>query len=241
VAWDGRNGENFVLPGTYRWTISQGAVDGSGNLVGGDGTSPVTGTIEVVRTPLGTVTGSTPTVRDATPVVGQELSVSEGAWSPTNGLTFAYNWYRRGTSAPVGSGRTYQVTPADLGQQLRVAVTGQVPYWAATTKASAYTSKVGKGTLRAGSPTIDNTPPKVGAVLTAHPGTWTPAGVTFGYQWYRVAASGKSTRLKGQTKVTFTVPKSLVGLRVRVTVTGRFGGYDNRSANSARTAKIAKA
>ena len=241
LAWDGRNGDNFVLPGTYRWTISQGAVDGSGNLVGTDGTSPVTGTIEVVRTPLGTVTGSTPTIRDTTPVVGQKLSVAEGAWSPTNGLTFSYNWYRRGTSAPVGSGTTYQVTSADLGHQLRVAVTGQVPYWSATTKGSAYTSKVGKGTLGAGRPTIDNTRPKVGVVLTANPGTWTPAGVKFGYQWYRVAASGKSTKLKGQTKVTFTVPKSLAGLRVRVQVTGKSGGYNNRSANSPRTSKITKA
>jgi len=78
-------------------------------------------------------------------------------------------------------------------------------------------------------------------VLTANPGTWTPVGVKFGYQWYRVAASGKSTRLKGQTKVTFTVPKSLAGLRVRVQVTGKFGGYHNRSANSPRTAKVTKA
>jgi hypothetical protein len=241
MSWDGKNGDNFVLPGTYRWTISQGAADGSGNLVGADGTSPVTGTIQVVRTPLGTVTGSTPTIRDTTPVVGQKLSVSEGAWSPTNGLTLSYDWYRRGTSAPVGAGKTYQVVPADLGQQLRVAVTGRVPYWASTTKGSAYTSKVGKGTLGAGSPTIDNTRPKVGAVLTANPGTWTPVGVKFGYQWYRVAASGKSTRLKGQTKVTFTVPKSLAGLRVRVQVTGKFGGYHNRSANSPRTAKVTKA
>ncbi len=199
--WNGRNGGYLVLPGTYRWTISQGAVDGSGNLVAADGTSAVTGTIDVVRTPLGTVSGSVPTVRDTTPVVGQKLSVSEGAWSPTSGLAFTYNWYRRGTSAPVGTGRTYQVTPADLGKQLRVAVTGQVPYWTSTTKVSAYTSKVGKGTLGAGSPTIDNTRPKVGAVLTANPGTWTPAGVRFSYQWYRVAASGKSTALKGQTKI----------------------------------------
>jgi hypothetical protein len=241
MAWDGRNGDNFVLPGTYRWTISQGAVDGSGNLVGADGTSAVSGTLDVVRTPLGTVTGSTPTVRDTTPVVGQKLGVSEGAWSPTNGLAFSYTWYRRGRTAPVGAGRTYQVTPADLGQQLRVAVTGRVPYWAGTTKASAYTSKVGRGTLGAGSPTIDNTRPKVGAVLTVNPGAWTPAGVTFGYQWYRVAASGKSTRLKGKTKATFTVPRSLAGLRVRVRVTGKFSGYNNRSANSARTAKIVKA
>ncbi|HEY3545472.1 MAG TPA: hypothetical protein VGK17_05205 [Propionicimonas sp.] len=241
LAWNGRNGANFVQPGTYRWTISQGAVDGSGNLVAADGTSAVTGTIQVVRTPLGTVTGSTPTVRDTTPVVGQKLGVSVGAWSPTNGLAFSYNWYRKGTSAPVGSGPVYEVTPADLGKQLRVAVTGKVPYWVATTKASAYTSKVGKGALGAGSPSIDNTHPKVGAVLTANPGTWTPAGVKFGYQWYRVAASGKSTKLKGQTRATFTVPKSLRGLRLRVRVTGKLDGYKNRTANSARTAKIARA
>ncbi len=241
ISWNGRNGGNLVLPGTYRWTIRQGAADGSGNLVAVDGTSAATGTIQVVRTPLGTVTGSLPKIRDTTPVVGQKLSLTEGAWSPTSGLTFAYNWYRKGTSAPVGSGATYQVTPADLGHELRVAVTGQVPYWASTTKGSAYTKKVGKGTLGAGSPTIDNPLPKVGAVLTASPGTWAPAGVAFRYQWYRVAASGKSTKLTGQTKATFTVPKSLAGLRVRVQVTGSLTGYNSRYANSARTDKIARA
>jgi len=241
MAWDGRNGANFVLPGTYRWTISQGAVDGSGNLVAADGTSPVTGTIEVVRTPLGTVTGSVPTIRDTTPVVGQKLSVSEGAWSPTSGLAFSHNWYRRGTSAPNGSGRTYQVTPSDLGQQLRVAVTGQVPYWASTTKASAYTKKVGKGTLGTATPTIDNNRPRVGSVLTADPGAWTPARVKFSYQWYRVSAKGKSTKLKGQTKATLTVGKALTGYKARVRVTGSSKGYNNASVYSARTARVAKA
>lgn len=241
ISWNGRNDGYLVLPGTYRWTIRQGAVDGSGNLVAADGTSAVTGTINVVRTPLGTVSGSVPTVRDTTPVVGQKLSISEGAWSPASGLGFTYNWYRRGTAAPVGTGKTYQVTPADLGQQLRVAVTGQVQFWTSTTKVSAYTSKVGKGTLGAGSPTIDNTRPKVGAVLTADPGTWTPAGAKLSFQWYRIAANGKSTALKGRTKMTLTVPKSLRGLRVRVKVTGKLDGYKNRAAYSARTAKIAKA
>jgi hypothetical protein len=241
IAWNGRNGDNPVLPGTYRWTISQGAADGSGNLVGVDGTSAVTGTIEVVREPLGTVKGGTPTIKGTTPVVGQPLSLSEGAWSPTAGLTFSYNWYRTGTSEPVGTGRTYVVTPNDLGKQLRVGVTGQVPYWTSTTKASAYTKKVGKGTLGASTPTIDNTRPKVGAVLTAKPGDWTPAEAGFAYQWYRVSASGKSTKLKGETKLTLAVGKSLVGYKVRVRVTGSAVGYNSRSMYSARTAKIAKA
>ncbi len=241
LAWNGRNGANLVQPGTYRWTVSQGAVDGSGNLVAVDGTSAVTGTIQVVRTPLGTVTGSVPTIRDTTPVVGQKLTVAEGAWSPTSKLGFTYNWYRKGRSAPLGTGRTYQVTTADLGKQLRVAVTGKVPYWTSTTKASAYTSKVRKGTLGAGRPTIDNPRPKVGAVLTANPGTWTPAGVAFSYQWYRMGAHGKATKFKGKTKATFTVPKSLRGVRVRVKVTATLAGYNKRAATSPQTAKIAKA
>jgi hypothetical protein len=241
MAWDGRNGANFVLPGTYRWTISQGAVDGSGNVVAVDGTSAVTGTIEVVRTPLGTVTGSVPTIRDTTPVVGQKLSVSEGVWSPTSGLGFSYNWYRKGTTGPIGSSRTYQVTPADLGHQLRVAVTGRVAYWASTTKASAYTKKVGKGALGTVTPTIDNNRPRVSAVLTANPGAWSPAGVRFGYQWYRVSSSGKSTKLKGQKNATLLVGKALAGYKVRVRVTGSATAYNNSSVYSARTARVAKA
>jgi hypothetical protein len=242
ISWDGKyvSGEP-VVPGSYRWTLTQGADDGSGNLVGVDGTAAVGGTINVIREPLGTLVGSVPTLSHKTPVVGQTLSVAEGTWSPSSGLAFTYNWFRSGNGAPIGTGKTYQVTPADLGKHLRAAVTGKVEYWAPTTTVSAYSSTVGKGTLAAPKPTIDNPAPKVGQVLTAQPGTWAPAGATLSYRWYKVSSSGRSTYLKGKVAQTLTVTGSLVRYRLKVKVTGRLAAYDTRSVYSSRTSKVARA
>jgi len=241
ISWDGRNGGNSVLPGTYRWTLTQGGDDGSGNLVGPTGSGGVTGTIQVTRAPLGTVTGAVPSISDTTPKVGQVLTVREGAWSPAGDLTFGYTWFRSNSTVPIGTGKTYQVTTADYRQRLRVAVTGQVPNWTPTTTVSGYSGKVGKGTLGAPVPVIDNPLPKVGQVLTAQPGAWVPAGTVLKYRWYRVSGSGKAKAIKGQTRVTLTVSKKLAGYKVKVRVTGALSRYTTRSVYSASTAKIVKA
>jgi hypothetical protein len=242
IWWDGTYvSGNPVAAGPYRWTLTQGGDDGSGNLVQSDGSAGISGTIDVTRAPLGTVVGSVPAISDTTPRVGQTLTAIERGWSPTSGLTFSYTWFRSGSTVPVGTGKTYQVTRADYRKQLRVAVTGRVPNWTPTTTVSAYSAKVGKGTFGAPVPTIDNPAPKVGQVLRVLPGTWVPAGTVLKYKWYRVTGSGKAKALKHQTRATLTVTRKLARYRVKVRVTGALSGYTTRSISSARTAKVLKA
>jgi hypothetical protein len=51
LAWNGRSTKNAILPvGTYRWTLTGSADDGDGNLIARDGTTRITGTIEIDAT-----------------------------------------------------------------------------------------------------------------------------------------------------------------------------------------------
>lgn len=81
-------------------------------------------------------------------------------------------------------------------------------------------------------PTISGTL-KVGAKLTAKPGTWKPKA-TLKYRWYRDGAA-----IKGATKRTYTLTGADRGHRVKVKVTGSRKGYVSVSKTSKATKKVA--
>jgi len=82
-------------------------------------------------------------------------------------------------------------------------------------------------------PTVSGTP-QVGVKLTASPGTWTPSGATYSYQWYAdgVAVSGATYR-------TFSPRAAHLGKRLRVKVTAMRTGAATGTASSVTTAAIA--
>jgi hypothetical protein len=45
------------------------------------------------------------------------------------------------------------------------------------------------------------------------------------YQWYRVNAKGKATKIKKATKATYAVTAADAGLPLKVTATGTLAGY----------------
>ncbi|MFE6668426.1 hypothetical protein ACFVFH_33315, partial [Streptomyces sp. NPDC057697] len=77
-------------------------------------------------------------------------------------------------------------------------------------------------------PTIGTTA-RVGDHLTAATGTWAPAPTSFAYQWN---ADGKA--ISGATAATYTVPASLLGKKIGVTVTARRTGTADVPAASAQ-------
>jgi hypothetical protein len=87
--------------------------------------------------------------------------------------------------------------------------------------------------MTAGTVTIDNLAPKIGATLTASPGTWVPGGVEFAYQWYR-----GSSAIKNAKQATYTVSATDLGKKLRVRVTGAADGYASVVAYSAFTAAV---
>ncbi|GIE79847.1 hypothetical protein Aph02nite_57970 [Actinoplanes philippinensis] len=67
-----------------------------------------------------------------------------------------------------------------------------------------------------------------GAKLTVNAGTWSPAVDWYGYQWY---ANG--TAVPGAIGGSYTVPASMVGKRLTVTLTGNRAGHRSNTATSA--------
>ena len=68
--------------------------------------------------------------------------------------------------------------------QINVRVRGSLAGYAAVNHDSTRTVAVQAGPAVA-TPTISDTTPRVGQVLSAAPGTCKPAGVAFTYRWYR--------------------------------------------------------
>jgi hypothetical protein len=101
------------------------------------------------------------------------------------------------------------------------------------TKGQRYSLMV-SGVLKTAAPTIAGTA-KVGATLTARPGTWGPAPVGFTYQW---RANG--TALSGATASTYKLTSASVGKKITVSVTARKTGFTTVTRTSASTAAVAR-
>lgn len=85
--------------------------------------------------------------------------------------------------------------------------------------------------LSAPTPAIAGTA-RVGAILTAKPGTWT-TGSTLTYQW-----SADGTAIPGATASTFTPTGAQVGTRLTVTVTGTKVGFLTAAKTSAAAGPV---
>jgi hypothetical protein len=128
---------------------------------------------------------------------------------------------------------TYTLGKADLGKRISVRVRGTLPGYAALNRDSERSAAVQTG-LSAPTPKLSDATPRVGQLITANPGTWKPAGATFGYQWYR---NGKA--IAGATERGYTVTAADHGTKLRVQVTGSLDGYPNLSKKSASSSKVA--
>ncbi|MGW1953783.1 Tat pathway signal protein [Streptomyces sp. NPDC001920] len=69
---------------------------------------------------------------------------------------------------------------------------------------------------------------RTGAKVTASPGSWSAAPSSYTYQW-----KANGTAISGATAATYTVPASLVGKKLTVTVTAVKAGWVSGSATSA--------
>lgn len=82
-------------------------------------------------------------------------------------------------------------------------------------------------------PTITGTA-KVGAKLTASPGTWSPVPASYRYAWMVDGVA-----VTGATSSTFTIPAAAAGKAITVKVTGLKQHYTTTSTTSAPTAAVA--
>jgi len=139
---------------------------------------------------------------------------------------------RDGVAVAGATNQTYTVAMADLGHRLSVSVTGARFGYVSATAVSAPTAAVQQAHVVAGTVTITGTP-TVGTRLTAHPGNWTPGGVTLASQWLRDGVA-----IAGATGTRYTVATADVGHALSVSVTGTRVGYISATATSAATATV---
>ncbi|HEY5230634.1 MAG TPA: carboxypeptidase regulatory-like domain-containing protein, partial [Galbitalea sp.] len=81
-------------------------------------------------------------------------------------------------------------------------------------------------------PTVTGTA-KSGQVLTAVPGTWTPAPVVLTYQWDRGGVP-----ISGATSSTYTLVAADIGSTIKVEVTGQKVGYAPVTKQSSPTGVV---
>lgn len=173
----------------------------------------------------------TPTVSGAAKV-GSTLTAKPGSWAPAP-VTLAFQWYRGSTAISGATKATYTVQPADAGAALKVAVSATKVGYRAVSRTSAATGAVPRQ-ISGSVPSISGAA-KVGATLTAKPGTWAPVAVSLTYQWYR-----NGTAIKGATKPAYLAVAADLGTKLTVRVTGTLSGYTPASQISAASAAVAK-
>jgi hypothetical protein len=189
--------------GSHSYTVTAGS---------GHSTESVKGTLSVGQV---TVTGSAQ--------VGKTLTAGITG-VPSDG-TAAYQWNQNGVAVHIG--QTYLLPVTAAGQKLSVTAT--------VTESGKSVSVTGAPTAAIALGTVGNVKApgitgivRVGSRVTASPGTWSVAGLTFTYQWLY---NGRA--ISGATAASYTVPASLLGTKLSVTVTAHERGYNNAAKTSA--------
>jgi hypothetical protein len=181
--------------------------------------------LDITTASLAFTTTPTPLIT-GTARVGAALTAVPGSWSPN--AAFSYEWKRGSTT--VGTSSTYTPTSSDRGSTLTVTVTGSAMGYTSVSKVSAASSRVGYGIFATSPvPTISGVA-RVGSVLSAVPGTWSPSAALT-YAWKR------GTTVVG-TSSTYTPTSLDRGSTLTVTVTGSATGYTTASVTSSVTAVV---
>ena len=168
-------------------------------------------------TPIPTISG--------TSKVGSTLSAKAGVWAPAP-VALKYQWLRNGKAITGATKTTYKLVTADGGAKITVRVTGSKSGYKTTSKTSVARSIPYLLLKATPVPTISGTS-KVGSILTAKAGTWTPAVVTLKYQWLR---NGKA--ITGATAASYKLVAADGGTKITVRVTGSKTGYKSVAKTS---------
>ncbi|GGO17012.1 hypothetical protein GCM10010116_34380 [Microbispora rosea subsp. aerata] len=178
------------------------------------------------------VSGTTPPAISGSARVGGELTASPGTWS-RQVAGFTYQWYVNGEAVSGATGPAYRPRAADLGKRVAVEVTVDDPYFTPASARSAATAPVAPGTFTLAEPPAVTGTPKIGRMLKASPGVWTPSPRTVAYQWLR-----DGVPVKGATSRTYHLKGHDRGARVAVRVTVSAKAYAKATATSAATRPV---
>lgn len=163
------------------------------------------------------------------PAFQHTLSATRGSWSGTPTISYGYRWKRcdslgeNCTSIHAATRPTYIVQLEDAGHTLCVAVSA-TNAGGTTGVRSAVTSEVGPvAAINLIPPTISDTTPHDGDVLTAYVGSWRGTEpIEFHYEWFRCNSLGTGcVPISGANGEHLIVSAALFGHRLRVRISTR--------------------
>ena len=176
----------------------------------------------------------TPTV-SGTVSVGSKLTGARGTWLGTSPVAgYRYQWNANGVAIAGATGASYVLQAAQRAKKITFTVTATLDYGATSASAtSRATASVAYGKIAATTPKISGTT-RAGKTLTAVPGSWSPSGLTFSYQWLR---NGKA--ISGAKSRTYALTGSDYKKKISVIVKGAKAGYTSVTKTSAQSKSIA--
>lgn len=170
-----------------------------------------------------------PVISDATPKVGEEVTVTNGTWtnSPTS---FSYQWSRDGLSIAGATLSSYTPTSSDYNLPLGCVVTATNGSGSTNASATVTANVLPANPVNTIAPLITGTY-QSGQTLTCSQGTWTGQGtLSYAYQWKRngtnIGGATSSTYLTTvtdeETTLTCTVTSTNAGGSTAITTDGAF-------------------
>jgi hypothetical protein len=190
------------------------------------GSTPQTSAATAVVTAAPPVNTAPPTI-SGTAQDGQTLTASQGTWTGTPTIAYAYQWERCNSSGEScmeiasATASTYKAVPGDVGHKLRATVTAANSVGAKAVTSYPTETVAALAPINTATPEVSGTAEE-GQTLTASEGAWsgTPT-IDFAYRWQRCHSSGEScSDIAGATGVDYTLADGDVGSTVRVIVTG---------------------
>ncbi|WEO77995.1 hypothetical protein BJQ94_02845 [Cryobacterium sp. SO2] len=243
VDWAGRYNLTGLVAGTYK--LSFGVIGATTGLKGEyyNNATTLAASKSIVLGFAKTVTGidaelaGKPEVNVSGSVygsttVGYTLTVS--AYFDPAADTSTYQWYRNGVAISGATKTTYALVGADAGKTISVTAKGsKAGYTSASASFSAW-STITPGTFSANQPTISGTA-KVGATLTATPGSTIPKPTAVTYTWFRSGAL-----ISGATAKTYKITAADAGFTLSVRATAKSTGYTTLTRGSSSTVRVPK-
>jgi hypothetical protein len=210
-------------------------------------TTNIVGTTAANSAPVGPVT-PVPPINTILPVIsgtpatqGFALTTNSGTWSGSPTITYAYQWQASSdggatwANIPAATGTSYTPTLADVGSNLRVAVTATNPGGSTVANSAQTAPVIALPPTNTSPPTITGTP-QDGITLNGFDGTWTGSPpITFVEQWQTSSDGGATwANIAGATSINYTIQPTDVGNVLRLKVTATNGG-GSTAAVSAQT------
>lgn len=172
-----------------------------------------------------------------TPVVGQTLTAVATAVTPGNAdLTYKWQTTNPVTDIPSATSATFQLTSAQIGKHVQVAITGTASGKTPATATSTPTTTVQGVFSAAPVVVLDSQTPVVDEPITASFSGEAPTADSYTYQWY---ADGNA--INGATNLIYTPTAAVAGKALVAKVTAIKADYVDKTGSSAATDAVAKA